>query len=121
MYTMGTPSSQETIKDAVNRRIEGIGWGLFLILTGGAFLIPGWEVPWATWLTGVGIIMLGLSVVRYRNGIRMRWLTVLLGGLALAAGLGNFAGVELELPLLAFFLIVMGARIILRPFLEREL
>lgn len=115
--TSGTPDGG---KAALNKRIEDIGWGLLLIITGGAFLMPGWEVPWATWLVGVGIVMLGLNAARYLNGIRLRGFTMILGVLALAAGLGNFAGVDLELPLFSALLILLGAGIILKPLIERD-
>ena len=62
-----------------DKRIEDIGWGLLLIITGAAFLMPGWGVPWATWLVGVGVVMLGLNAARYLNGIRVRRFTIILG------------------------------------------
>ena len=101
-----------------DKRIEDIGWGLLLIITGAAFLMPGWGVPWATWLVGVGVVMLGLNAARYMNGIRVRRFTIILGVLALVAGVGNFAGVDLEVPLFAALLILSGASIILRPLVE---
>ncbi len=107
--------AQDASKGVLNKRMEGIAWGLIFVITGVAFLIPGWAVPWATWLVGIGLVMLGLNVVRYRRGVKVRWFTTVLGLLALTAGVGNFAGLELELPLLSAFFILIGAGIILKP------
>ena len=62
--------------------------------------------------------MLGLNTVRYFSGIRVRRFTVILGVLALAGGVGNFAGVEPELPLFSIFLILSGLSIMFKPFLD---
>jgi hypothetical protein len=97
----------------LNRRLEDIGWGLLLIMTGGVLLVPGELLPRGTWLIGAGVILLVLNLVRYLNGIRMKGFTTILGLIALAAGLGEFYGVQL--PLLAIFLILVGASIILKP------
>ena len=64
-----------------------------------------------------GLILLGVNVVRQFNGIAMHWFSIALGILALAGGLAGFLGVEL--PLFALFLILAGASIILKPFLEK--
>jgi hypothetical protein len=103
-------------KAAFCRRLNDIGWALFLILIGALLLMPEGRVPQGTWLIGAGLIMLGVNAVRSVNGIAINGFTVVLGGLALAAGLGGYLG--LDLPLLALFLIVMGVGIILRPWLR---
>jgi hypothetical protein len=46
------------------------------------------------------------------NGIRMSTLTTLLGVVALVAGLGDFAGVDV--PVFPLLIILVGAAIILR-------
>src|SRR3972149_2042115 len=84
------PSSiQDTQKAALNKRLESIGWGLFLIMIGGIWLVPDEQVPEGTWLIGAGLIMLGLNLARYLNGIRMSGFTIVLGILALASGLSD--------------------------------
>lgn len=102
-------------KSSLNRRIEDWGWGLLLILTGGILLVPKEQVPQGFWLIGAGIILLGLNLVRYLNGIRLNWFSTLMGILALLAGAGEFYGVDL--PLFAIFLILIGASLILKPLL----
>ena len=103
-------------KEAVNRRLEAIGWGLFLIIIGALWLIPDERVPDGTWLIAAGVIMLGVNIVRYLNDIKLSRASLLLGLLALIFGVGAFVG--LDLPFVAILLIVFGAGIILRPWLD---
>lgn len=100
--------SQDSDKRALDRRLEGISWALFLIMLGGLALIP--NVPGGVWLIGVGLIMLGLNVARYLNGIRMRSFTSMLGALALVLGVAELIG--LDWPVLPILLILIGAGII---------
>jgi len=39
---------QNLAKEALNKRLESIGWALFLIMAGGIWLIPGDRVPSGT-------------------------------------------------------------------------
>ncbi len=105
-----TNSSQETEEEALTKRLEGIGWALFLIMTGGLFLIPSHLVPPGTWLIGVGLIMLGLNAYGYSKGLKLNNFTILLGVLALGFGLGSFFGVDF--PIIPLLLIFLGAKII---------
>jgi hypothetical protein len=111
-------SIQDTQKTALNKRLESIGWGLFLIMIGGILLVPNEQIPEGAWLIGAGLIMLGINVARYLNGIRMSGFTIVLGILALASGLSDFAGIDL--PLFPILLILIGASILLKPVFERR-
>jgi hypothetical protein len=118
-WRFGTKSSsrrammdEDTTKKALDRRLESIGWALFLIMLGGLWLVPKERLPEETWLIGVGIILLGLNAARYLNGIKMGNFTIGLGILALLIGIASFAGVEL--PLFPIILILIGANIIFK-------
>ena len=102
----------DAAKAELDGRLTSISWALFLIMAGGLLLVPSTSLPPGSWLIGVGVIMLGLNVVRSLNGIRMSTLTTLLGIIALVAGLGDFAGVNV--PVLPVLIILVGAAIILR-------
>jgi hypothetical protein len=104
---------QDAQKSSLNKRLDEIGWALFLIMIGGLWLLPAGKVPEGTWLVGAGLIMLGVNGVRYSNGIKVSSFTVILGVLALAGGLADFLGVKL--PLFPILLILIGASIILKP------
>ncbi len=110
-------NNQDTQKSALNKRLEAIGWGLFLIMIGGIWLAPGERVPQGTWLIGAGLIMLGINGVRYRKGIKTSGLTIVLGILALFAGLSDLFGIK---PLIALLLILIGASIILKPLIWKK-
>lgn len=101
-------------KDALNRRIDEIGWGLFFLVTGAVLLVPD-KVPGGTWLMAVGLILLGINGVRRVNDIPISVFTVVLGILALAAGIGDLLGVKL--PLFAVLLIIIGVSVIVRQFM----
>ncbi|MCL5996219.1 MAG: hypothetical protein M1546_09190 [Chloroflexi bacterium] len=118
MSTQVIPSQdiRETEQQALNKRLEAIGWGLFLIMLGGLGLVPQEQVPGGVWLIGAGLIMLGLNAARYWSQIKMSAFTVGLGILALFAGVGDLLGVDL--PLLAILLILIGANMILKPWFE---
>lgn len=103
---------QTIAKTDLNKRLEEIGWGLFLLLGGSFLLMPSETLPQGTWLIVAGIILLGLNGARYFYGIKASGLTLILGSLALAAGLGSILGVKL--PLFAVFLIVIGGFIIVK-------
>ncbi|NTU85072.1 MAG: hypothetical protein HGA45_37880 [Chloroflexales bacterium] len=113
---MGTTSLHAEAKEALNRRLEAVGWGLFLIIIGILWLAPQGVVPEGTWLIAAGLILLGVNLARYLNAIRLSGTSLLLGLLAIVFGIGEFFG--LELPFVAILLIIFGAGMILRPWLD---
>jgi hypothetical protein len=113
MLSSHPEGDQDKQKSGLNRRLEDIGWALFLIMIGALWLMPAGQVPEGTWLIGAGLIMVGINAVRYSNGIRMSGFTLILGTVALAGGLADFLGVKL--PLFPILLTLIGVSIILRP------
>lgn len=105
-------------KRDLNRRLESVGWALFLIMAGGLALVPDSSLPQGVWLVGVGPIMLGLNLARYLNGIRMSGFSTVLGIIALGSGIGDMTG--LDLPVLAILLILVGGYMLVRAFLPSE-
>ena len=107
-------------KVALNKRLENIGWGLFLIMWGGSALVPDKAVSDGWWSIGVGLIMLGLNVARYRYQIRMSGFTTFLGIVVIISGVLQLMGLN-DLSG-AIFLIVLGSYLIIKPwFDERQL
>jgi len=102
-------------KISLNKRLEDIGWGLFLLMIGTLLLLPTDLVPRGAWLLGAGLIMLALNAIRYLNHISISRFTVVLGFVAIAVGLASFFG--LRLPLFAILLAVVGALIIIKSLL----
>ena len=107
--------SEQARKQDLNKRLETVGWGLFLIMLGGFALVK--TVPEGTWLIGAGLIMLGLNVVRLLLGIRASWFTLILGTVALLSGIGSVYGVDI--PGGALLIILIGLAIIVRALQPR--
>jgi hypothetical protein len=105
-------------KAILNKRLETIGWGLFLIMLGGFALIPEAMVPKGLWSIGVGVIMLGLNVTRYFFQIKMSGFTTFLGIVSLLSGITQLMG--LHSFDLAILLIVIGAYLIVKPWFDRR-
>jgi hypothetical protein len=101
----------------LDRRLSDIGWGLLFILTGLIWMAPAGQVPDGTWLFGVAAILTGVNVVRYLRHIALSGFSLVLGFLALAAGVGQFWRVDL--PLLAICLVVIGVSLVVKPLLTR--
>jgi hypothetical protein len=89
-------------------RIDATGWGLLMLMTGGLALVP--RLPEGTWLAGLGILLLGLNAARSVLGLSLEWFTVILGSVAVLAGLGGMVGVAV--PGLALLFILSGLAII---------
>ena len=109
---------QDPEKAALNKRLETIAWGLFLIMLGGFMFVPRTVVAKGVWSIGVGIIMLGLNAARYLNKIKMSGFTTFLGVISLIGGvLELFALQTIEG---AILIIVLGAYLILKPWFDRR-
>ena len=106
-----SPSSRDA--DGFDKRLDAVGWGLFLIMLGALWLVPKDRLPEGSWLVGTGLILLGLSAARYFRGVPRRGVTVLLGILALLIGLSDMLGAKL--PFIPIVLILVGAGILLKP------
>jgi hypothetical protein len=105
-------------KAILNKRLETIGWGLFLIMLGGFALVPHELVAKGLWSIGVGVIMLGLNVTRYFSQIKMSGFTTFLGIISLLSGVTQLLGMHnLDAPIL---LIVLGAYLIVKPWVEKR-
>ncbi len=113
-----TKPGEDAEKTNLNKRLESIAWGFFLIMLGGFALIPDNTVPKGAWSIGLGIIMLGLNLARYAYKIRMSGFTTVLGILSLVSGIAEMVGfTNLDGALL---LIILGAYLILKPWFEKN-
>jgi hypothetical protein len=109
---------QDADKAALNKRLETIAWGFFLIMLGGFMFVPNEQVPECLWSIGVGIIMLGLNAARSFNKIRMSGFTTVLGILSVVGGVTELLGVtSLEGALLVM---ILGAYLIVKPWFEKR-
>jgi hypothetical protein len=105
-------------RSALNKRLEGMAWGAFLILLGGFMFVPEQFIAGGWWSIGVGLIMLGLNAARYINGLRMSTFTTALGILSVISGALEVMGLyDLDG---ATLLIVLGAYLLIKPYIERR-
>ena len=112
------PPGPNPEKAALNKRLETIGWGLFLIMLGGFAFVPHDQVPEGLWSIGVGLIFLGLNAARYANQIRMSGFTTFLGIISVLGGIAELIWkLSIEGALL---LVILGAYLILKPWFEKR-
>ncbi len=104
-------------KVELEKRIEESGWGFFLFMIGTLLLLPSEFVPGGAWLAVAGIIMLTLNCIRFVNNIPVSRFIVILGLVALVAGLMELFRVTL--PLLPGLLALIGLSILVRAILPR--
>jgi len=105
-------------KIALNKRLETAGWCFFLIMAGGFALVPDEVIPKGLWSIGLGLILLGLNVARYYNGIRMSGFTTFIGIFSLIGGIIQLLGWKSMDG--AFFLIILGVYLILKPWFDKH-
>jgi hypothetical protein len=98
------------------RRLDEIGWGIFLIMIGTIMLVP--SVPQGTWLIGTGVLLLLLNAIRYRTQAGWSGFSTVLGVLALVAGLSELIGIKL--PLFAICLVVLGVSMVIKPLVSHK-
>ncbi len=105
-------------KAALNKRLETIGWGLFLIMLGGSALVPDETINDGWWSIGVGLIMFGLNFARYHYRIKLSGFTTFLGIIAIISGVLQLLGLN-DLGG-AIFLIILGAYLLVKPWFDRR-
>jgi hypothetical protein len=106
----------ETDMAGTAKWLDQVGWGIFLVMIGVMWLVPG--VPQGTWLIGTGILLLVLNAIRSRLGIPWSGVSVALGVLALVAGFGDVTGIKL--PLFPICLVIVGTTLILKPLISER-
>jgi hypothetical protein len=106
-------------KAALNKRLETMAWGAFLIMLGGFMFVPHEIINGGWWPIGVGLIMLGLNAARYLKGLRMSGFTTFLGVVSVIGGVLDLVGMKGVNG--AVLLIVLGGYLILKPYFEKRL
>lgn len=111
------PSNIDPVKAALNKRLEGIAWGAFLIMLGGFMFVKEETIKGGWWSIGVGLIFLGLNATRYFNGLRMSGFTTFLGIISIIGGVLGLIGIDVNG---AVLLIVLGGYLILKPYFDKR-
>jgi hypothetical protein len=110
MKEFGVPDSSGNRRQS--NRLDEIALALILIMTGALWLAPKAMFPEGSWLVGAGLIVLGLNAARRIRGLKASGFGIVVGLIALAAGIGRIIGQEL--PLVPILLIILGAGLVIR-------
>ncbi len=105
---MTTTTNEATTRAAISDRVDTIGWGLLFVAIGAVSLMP--AMPDGAWLIAAGIVLLGASVVRAWMGLGAYGTTIVVGVVALSAGIFTIAGLTTEVGPLV--LIVLGLALV---------
>jgi hypothetical protein len=117
MRTEVDEASRSNREAQLDHRLNDVGWGLLLMLTGVIWLVPPDQVPSGTWVLGVAAILLGVNVARYIKHIAVSGFSIVLGAAALVAAVSQMW--RTDLPLLAICLLVIGASLVAKPLLTK--
>ena len=86
-------------KQHLAAKLDAVGWGLFFIWVGTAFLI---DIGPGIGLLGVGIITLGMQAVRTLFNLSLEGFWVVVGLAFMVGGLWELFNVQLPLPPILF-------------------
>jgi hypothetical protein len=109
-------------KVALNKRLETIGWGCFLVMLGGFMFVPHEQIAKGVWSIGVGVIMLvlGLNVARYFYKIKLSGSTTFLGVISLIGGVMQLFGMPTLEGAIVLIVLVLGGYLILKPWFDKK-
>jgi hypothetical protein len=95
--------------------LDAAGWGLFFIWIG---LVVGMELRSGVALLGIGIITLGMQLVRKSRGLNFEGFWCLVGAAFLLSGIWQEFNVDL--PLFAILLVVVGVAVLWKGVLSKR-
>jgi hypothetical protein len=102
---------KRTERRDLSNKLDAVGWGLFFIWIGIAFLA---DVGFGVGLLGIGIIVLGEQAVRKYLDLKLEGFWIIAGLCFVVGGLWELLAVEL--PLVPILLIVAGIAILVSIF-----
>jgi len=105
---VGGEETKLAAKNGWANRLDTIGWALFFIWVGIAFLL---DFGFGVGLLGIGVITLGVQVARTRHGLKTETFWIIIGILFVLGGLWQLF--EPDIPLIPILLIVAGLIVLL--------
>ncbi len=90
----GNHDQRLTNERVLHRKLDAVGWSLFFIWTGIAFLA---DVGWGPGLLGVGIITLGAQAARKYFGLKLEGFWIAVGFFFVAGGVWNLFNIQFKL------------------------
>ena len=105
-------------KAALNKRLETIAFGTYLVAMGAYWLVPHTVVAQGVWAIVAGLVLLGLNGARYLNHMKMSGFTTFLGILSVIGGILQLLGLKVVEG--AFLLILLGAILLVKPWFDKR-
>ena len=105
---VGGEESKPAAKSEWAGKLDTIGWALFFIWVGIAFLL---DFGFGVGLLGIGVITLGIQVARTRYGLKTETFWIIIGILFILGGLWQLF--EPDIPIIPILLIVAGLIVLL--------
>ncbi len=107
-------------KRSLNAKLTKLGWALFFISIGGIWISNNLgrindDKTWALVYVVIGLILLGLNIVRLIVSIRPSRFTAVIGSISLAAGIGKYYNIG-DISIVAVALVVIGILMIFETF-----
>ena len=92
-----------------SKALDGVAWGLFIVLIGVGWYIGAiYEMDTGSYIAlGVGLILIGLNLVRSQMGIKISKFSLFVGMIALAMGVAGVFGYSLDLFLTVIILVLV--------------
>lgn len=98
-----------------HRQIDSAAWAVFFIWLDVVMLAG---LPWAWFLVGVGVLILGAQMMRQQRNLKVDRFGVVIGFIILAAGMWDL--LALPLPLMPIILIVLGGYLLWKTFSKTQ-
>jgi len=105
---IGTALREPTARE---KRVEAATWGVFFVWIGICLLAP---LPWAVWLLGVGVLMLGAQLARRLAGLQLEVFWVVAGAVLLLGGITEVAPLGIDVKLIPLLCIIAGLLLLVR-------
>lgn len=95
-----------------SQTLDSLGWGLFIVLIGiGWYIGSAYKIDTGSFIAlGVGLILLGINLIRVKSNIKINRFAIFVSILALAIGGAGILGYSLDL--LPTILIIVGLFVI---------
>jgi hypothetical protein len=90
----GNHDQRLTNERVLHRKLDAVGWSLFFIWIGIAFLA---DVGWGLGLLGVGIITLGAQAARKYFGLRLEGFWIVVGFFFVVGGIWELYKIQFKL------------------------
>ena len=109
--TKGVEQKSTSERQYMTRKLDAVGWGLFFIWVGIAFLA---DLGWGVGLVGVGVLGLGEQLARRHYSLNMEAFWVVVSFLFIVGGLWTL--LDAQVALVPLLLIVAGLAVLFSAF-----